>query len=314
MKIYAVVSGDKFKPQQLKRLEQLGELRVIEGKHLSSQEVVDKVLDVDILITGSGAIDTISESLLQGLKNLKFISLLTVGVEWVDVQAAQKLGIKISTIKGANAESVAEHTWGMILDLTKRISEFDRDARLKGAYKFADYKGKEIYGKTLGIIGLGDIGQKVARIAQAFKMQIIGTNKGGHPVPGVKLVNLPTLLKDSDVICFCVPLTPETENLIGEKELAQIKPGAILVNTAREKVINKQAVLNALNSGKLFGYGIETEIMQPVSSDDLYFKHPRVVLTPHNAFNTEEAEQRSLDLAITNVEAFITGKPQNLVA
>lgn len=106
------------------------------------------------------------------MKKLKMIATLTVGVAWLDMKATKELGITVCNIKGANAESVAEHAWGMILSLAKRITEFDRDVRNKGAFKFADYEGVEVYGKTIGIIGLGDIGTKIARIAKGFDMRI----------------------------------------------------------------------------------------------------------------------------------------------
>src|SRR3989344_6761202 len=213
--------------------------------------------------------------MLQGMKKLKMISALSVRTHWIDIETAKERGIKVCNIKGANSESVAEHAWGMILDLSKRISEFDRGVRYNGAYRFDEYKGKEVYGKTIGIIGLGDIGKKVARIAKGFDMKVLGCNKSGKPVSGVKLVSLETLLKESDIIVTCVPTTKETTNMISEKEIRLMKPGVILVNPADEPITDKKAVLKAVESGKIFGFGIETEIMTPVPKDDMYLKHAR---------------------------------------
>jgi len=295
-------------------LEKLGELSVHNKQKLSVDEVVALAGDSEILVAGSSGVEKIDKTLIDKLPKLKLIALLTVGIDWVDVAYAREKGIVVSNIKGANSESVAEQTWGMILDLAKRITEFDRDARLKGAFRFNDYKGKEIFGKTLGIIGLGDIGKKVARGAKGFDMRILGLNKSKQLVEGVELVNLPQLLKESDVIAVCAPLTQETNNILSAKEISQMKDGVILVNTSREELVNKQDVIEALKSGKIFGYGIETAIMTPIDSDDPYFTaSSRVIATPHNAFNTEDADKKSYELVAENIKAWVEGKPQNVV-
>lgn len=314
MKIYLITSNPRLTVAMKDRLEKVGDLVVIDAvKKMSASEVISKTGDAEILIAGSSGVEVISREVVSGLKKLKMIATLTVGVAWVDVESAKELGITVCNIKGANAESVAEHAWGMILDLSKRISEFDRDVRNKGAFEFAKYTGKEVYGKTIGIIGLGDIGQKVARIAGGFDMRILGFNRSKKDIEGVEQVELQKLLSESDVIVLCVPLTGETTGLISQKEISQMKDGVILINPAMEKIVDKQAVLEAVDSGKIYGFGIETDIMKPIPVDDLYLKHPRILVTPHNAFNTEDANVKSYDLVIENIEKFIGGKPQNVV-
>lgn len=313
MKIHLVTFNPRPTDSQKQQLRELGDLAIVNVQKLSATEVVEKVPDAEILIVGSSGVEEVSEGLLEGLKRLKYITLLTVGYAWVDVKAAQELNIPISNVKGANSESVAEHTWGMILDLAKRITEFNRDVREKGAYKFGEYCGKEVYGKTLGVIGVGDIGTKVARIARGFDMRVLGVNKSGRLVEGVELTDLENLLKESDVITICVPLTPETESMVSDKEFTLMKDGAILVNCAREDVVNKEAVLKVIASGKIFGYGVETEIMKPIQSNDPYLKYPNVIVTPHNAFNTEDARRKVYDTAIANIQSFLDGSPQNLI-
>lgn len=314
MKIYLVTSNPKLNELQRQQLEEIGEVAVLDVQKLSATDLIKQAPDAEILIAGSSGIEVISRELLEGLKQLKYITLLTVGYNWVDIEAAQELKIPISNVKGANSESVAEHIWGMVLDLTKRITEFNRDAKEKGAYKFGDYRGKEVYEKTLGVIGLGDIGTKVARIAKGFDMKVIGVNKSGRPLEGVGLVDLKTLLKESDVIAVCVPLTPETENMISDKEFTLMKDGVILVNCARENIVNKEAALKAVACGKVFGYGVETEIMKPISPEDPYLKHPNIIVTPHNAFNTEDAEAKTYDMVVENIKSFLEGSPQNLIS
>ena len=313
MKIYLITSNPIISNAMKNELAKVGDLTVINSLKMTAEEVILKASDAEILIAGSSGIEKISREMLQGMKNLKMIATLTVGVAWVDLEAVKEFGITLCNVKGANAESVAEHAWGMILDLAKRINEFDRDTRNKGAFKFADYVGKEVYGKTIGIIGLGDIGTKVARIARGFDMKVLGFNKSGKKVEGAEVVELKKLLKESDVIVTTVPLTDETINMISKKEIALMKDGVILVNPAMEAITDKEAVVNAVESGKIFGFGIETEIMKPVPTDSPYFNNPRILINPHNAFNTEDANIKTYDLAIENVKAFINGKPQNVV-
>ncbi|KKQ92241.1 MAG: Glycerate dehydrogenase [Candidatus Woesebacteria bacterium GW2011_GWB1_39_10] len=313
MKIYLITSNPIISDAMKDELAKIGDLVVINAQKMTANEVISKAGDAEILIAGSSGIEKISREMLQGMKKLKMIATLTVGVAWLDIEATKEFGVTICNVKGANAESVAEHAWGMILSLAKRITEFDRDTRNKGAFKFADYVGKEVYGKTLGIIGLGDIGTKIARIAKGFDMRIMGFNKSGKSVDGIEVVDLETLLKESDIIVTSVPLTNETTNMISDKEIALMKDGVILVNPAMEPITNKEAVVKAVDSGKIFGFGIETEIMKPVPQDSPYLTNSRILVTPHNAFNTEDANIKTYDLAISNVKAFISGKPQNVV-
>lgn len=313
MKIYLIVSASQLTPDQQTRIESLGEFKFIKAQKLSAQEVISKIPDAEILIAGGSGIEKISRELLKGLKKLKYITTLSVGFDWVDIEAAKQLNIQVSNVPGANSEAVAEHTWGMILDLGKRITEFNRGLIMHGTYEFPNYKGREVYGKTLGIIGLGNIGKKVARIAKGFDMRVIGANKSNQPVDGVELVTLDVLLKESDVIAVCVPFTPETNNMIDAPQINLMKDGVIVVNCSVYQTVNKEAIIKAVDSGKVFGYGIETEIMKPIPADDPYLSNPRILVTPHNAFNTAETEVKVMNGAISNVQSFLSGNPNNLV-
>jgi phosphoglycerate dehydrogenase-like enzyme len=303
MKIYLISFNPQLLDSQIASLKKMGDLTIINAKKLSAKDILSKAKDVEVLIAGPSGVEKLDSNLLENLKQLKHIALLTVGHEWVDLIAAKKLNISVSTIKGATAESVAEHTWGMILNLAKRISEFNKDAREKNAFKFSDYTGKEVFGKTLGVIGLGDIGKRVAEVGKAFNMQAIGLNKSGKPVNGVELVDLNTLLKKSDVISICLPLNSETKNIIGEKEIKEMKKGVILVNCAREQIVDRKAIIKAVSKGDVFGYGVETDIMTLVPKE--YFSFPNIIATPHNGFNTEDAERKSFDLVIKNIKLFL---------
>lgn len=313
MKIVFTGTTDNFEGEERNRLLKIGDFEKTNKSKISSKEFIEKYSDVEILIASPEGTQGITKELLSGLKKLKFVTLITSGYEWVDIATAKELCIPISNVKGSNAQSVAEHIWGMILSLSKRITEFDREVRNRGAYNFEEFLGKEVYGKTLGIIGLGSVGKRVARIGKAFDMKVLGSNKSGNLVDNVKLTSLDVLLSSSDIITICVPLTDETRNMISRREIENMKDGAIFVNCAREGVVVKEDVLAAVEKGKLFGYGVDTEILKPIKPDDDYLKHPNVMVNVHNGFNTIDANMNSQIMAIENIEAFLAGTPKNLI-
>lgn len=313
MKISIAFSNPILPDDMLKKLKSLGEVKIFDVQKLTEEKIVETMPETEIFICGSGGISKIGKKVFTGLKNLKLISIYGVGYDWIDIDEANKNGVIVSTTIGSNSEAVAEHTWGMILNLSKRISELERKTRATGENSIKDYPGLEVFGKTIGIIGLGEIGKRVARIATGFDMRIIGANKSGKNVEGVEIVDIDYLLKNSDVITLCVPLDRSTENIIGENELKIIKDNVILVNASREKLVNKKAVLKSLSDKKLFGYGIETEIFDPIPPSDEYFKYPNVLLTPHNAWNTKESEENNFRIILENVEAFLNDRPINVV-
>jgi len=313
MKIYCTVGTPCFTPNQKAQLDQLGEVVYIDQTSIPEDNYIKLIKDVEILITAPEGIGKLSEKIISSLPKIKFISLLTVGFNWVDIEAVKKLNIPISNVKGANSQSVAEHIWGMILDLSKRISEFDRDIRNTGAFEFSKYKGQEVNGKTLGLIGTGDIGSKVAHIAQAFDMKILGFNRTGKPLNGVEMVSLDNLLSQSDIINISIPLDDSTQSFISSQQFELMKDKAILINCAREILVSKEAVISSIKSGKLAGYGVETPIMVPIPKDDEYLQYPNILINVHNAFNTVESDEKCYGLVIENIKNYLQGHPQNLI-
>jgi len=174
MKIVCLAS-DPVIDGYLETLRKQHELVIEHVQNLSDEEVGEKANGAEVLITGP-EVAKLTSTLLSKLPKLKLLAVLTIGTDWIDLDYCRDHDITV--------ESVAEHAWAMILDLTKRVSEFDREARMKGAYNFSKYKGKEVYGKTLGVIGVGSIGKNVARIAQSFDMQVLGVNKSQKQVGG----------------------------------------------------------------------------------------------------------------------------------
>lgn len=315
MKTYIFGSTHAFTESIKRELIKIKQLEVVSvtAEAISSEELAEKANDSEILLIGSAGVKNLSKNAIQELKKLKFVSVFGAGTDFIDLVELKKRKIVVSNLKGVNAEAVAEHCFGMILDIAKRITEADRGIRVKGGYRYSEYEGKEIYGKTLGIIGTGDIGQKVARIASGFSMHVLGNNKSKRDIGKIKFVELDELLRKSDVVAVTVPLTTESENLLSDKEFQLMRQGVILVSTSREMIINKKAVLNALESGKLYGFGFDADIMTPIEKNDPYLRNDRIVVTPHTAFNTKESNENYINMSVENVKAFLEGKPIRVV-
>lgn len=310
VKIISIVSQMEWSDDQKKKLQALGEFVERNSKKAKSDEIIEMIGDGDILIVGSSGVEEIDSKVLENCPNLKFITVLGVGADFLDIKKATELGIKVSNLQGANSESVAEHIWGLILVLSKKIVESHNGTK-NGKYEFFHYFGKELQGKTIGILGFGNIGSKVVRMAKGFDMKVLVFNRSKQEVEGVEFVELDELLKKSDVVVVALPLTDETDNLITKEKFDLMKKDAILVSSSRESIINKEDVLKALEEQKLFGFGLELDIN--TKPDERYYKFENVIVTPHNAFFTKESEDKSNNLAVENVEKFVEGKPQNLL-
>jgi len=316
MKIYIIGANQKFLKNIQDALVTSGnkDCHILVSPKISVEELHDKASDCEILVAGQSGFEYLSKKHIDTLPKLKFISTITVGVNWIDLQAAKERGIIVSNQKGVNAESVAEHCFAMILDLSKKIAESDRGIREKGDNEPYPYMGRELFGKTIGIIGTGDIGQKVARVAKGFSMKVLGVNKSRREIAGIKIVSKEILLKESNVIVVTVPLTTETENFLSEKEFKMMKNGVILVSISREKIINRRAVLKALDSEKIFGFGFDMDMLKPIEKNDPFLKMEQVIITPHSASFTIESDKRYAEMTVENVSAFLNEKPIRIVS
>lgn len=313
MKIIRLGTVNEFAKEIVQEIDDYGDYSFHRRANLTENEAIEIAKGADILIIAPSALKPVTKRFINSLPKLRHIALVTVGYEWVDIEACQENDVSVSRPLGANSEAVAEHTFGLLIDLAKRITEFDRDVRTKQAYDFRNYQGTELYGKTLGIIGLGNVGHRVCRISRSFDMNVLAFDRSEESTDNYEIVDLQYLLENSDFIAVCIPLTEETKGLIGQQEIALMKERTILANTAREKIVNKKAVLDAIESGKLGGYGVDTSIMTPIQPDDRYLKYPNVIVNPHNAFNTSETEIRVNEMVVDNVTSFIKGGPKNLI-
>ena len=296
-------------------LEKLGE--VVVYPRTSDAEKVERAKDADIILLNKVQID--AETLAQ-LPKLKYIGIQATGFNVVDIEAARKQGIIVTNIPAYSTDSVAQMVFAHILNITNHTAHYARQAR-EGRWSsnpdfcYWDTPLIELSGKTLGIVGFGNIGKSVAAIARQFGMDVFAyTSKNSTDLPeGVQKTTLEGLFSTSDILSLHCPLTPQTKHLINAEALAKMKQGSILINTGRGPLVDEQAVADALASGHLLAYGADVMADEPPKADNPLFQQPNAFITPHIAWATFEARQRLMDICVANLRAFIEGKPQNVV-
>jgi D-3-phosphoglycerate dehydrogenase len=310
MKI-VVVDHVHLEEKHIKKLRTLGDLKIFKEPPKTSDELKKRIGEADIVIVGWSQL---TRNVINSAKRLKMISIWATTCHYVDLEAAKERGIIVTHVPGYATESVAEYTFALLLASVRKLNLADRHVR-KGHFDWRPFGGRELAGKTLGIIGTGTIGRRVAEIALAFRMQVLGYDKYPNPKRaqeiGFKYVDFNTLLKRSDAVTLHVTLTPETEKLIGKKEIETMKNGAVIINTSQGKVIDEKALAAALKSNKLTYAGLDVLEEEPPPKNNPLFKLDNTVLSPHIGFNTVEAEARCTDICVDNVAKFIEGKQQN---
>jgi phosphoglycerate dehydrogenase-like enzyme len=266
-----------------------------------------KAEDVDVIITGA----PVSAEIINRAKRLKMIQTTSVGYDRVDVDAATANGVIICNVAEANANSVAELVFGLILDVARRISVHDRSLRGDGWDRIEVERQVEIRGSTLGIIGLGAIGSRVAQIGNAFNMRILACDPYIIPERAEqfwgKLVDMETLLKESDVVTTHTPLNEETRHFMGEREFSLMKPTAIYINTSRGPVVDEKVLIKVLKQGKISGAGLDVFETEPLEKDNPLRSLENVVMTPHIG-STPGSLSHMLEVAIGNVLRVVEGK------
>ncbi len=309
-----VVADPIFLPEEYrKRLEALGRLEIYDGVPASLDEFIERIKDAEIAVVGRYEVNA---KALRSAPKLKMISLWQTGYDNVDLDAATERGMIVSNVPNYAFDSVAEFVFALSLDLLRRVHVADMNLR-KGRFEWKCYVGNQLMSKTIGVLGTGDIGKRVIQIAHGFNMNVLSTT--AHPSPekekalGLKFVDLDTLLSESDIVTLHIPLTPETEHMIGASQLAKMKPTAILINTARGKIVDEAALIEALQEKRIAGAGLDVFEKEPLPMDSPLLEMHNVVLTPHIAFLSEESLDECTYVTVENVEAFVNGKPQNIV-
>lgn len=283
-----------------------------------ADKIDERCAGADIILTNK---TPLTRETLEKLHNLKYIALLSTGYNIVDCECAKKLGVPVSNIPAYSTNAVAQLTFSLILEITNAVgihSESVKNGEWSACPDFCYWKTPltELCGKTIGIVGFGQIGQAVADIAEAFKMNIIAVS--GHETDqshrkNFRWVDMETLAKTSDIISFHCPLTEKTTGLVNEDFLAKCKDGAIIINTSRGPVVDDKALADALNSGKIRGAGLDVLTVEPPKAENPLINAKNCFITPHIAWAGFETRERLMNILRENVLAYLDGKPQNVV-
>jgi glycerate dehydrogenase len=316
MKI-VVLDGYGVNPGDLswETLEALGDVEVY--PRTAPEDVIDRCFNAEIILTNKVVIN---KQILVSLPRLKYIGVLATGYNVVDVDTASDLDIIVTNIPAYSTDSVVQMTFAHILTMTNRVEHYtqqNRNGRWSNNPDFVywDTPLIELAGKTMGIVGLGNIGMKVAQLARCFGMEVYAfTSKASSLLPeGIQKTTFEGLLSVSDILSLHCPLNRSTREMINASSLAKMKEGALLINTGRGPLVNEADVAEALRSGHLGGYGADVMCQEPPAEDNPLFSAPNAYITPHIAWATFEARKRLIAIAVGNVKAFIDGNPVNVV-
>lgn len=296
-------------------LKELGDFVLYE--RTKPEDIVSRAKDADAILINKVRI---TDEILAQLPKLKYIGELATGYNNIDIKAASKRGITVCNIPAYSTDSVAQMTFAHILNITNQVAHYADESRSGHWSKNPDFcywdtPLPELSAKTLGIVGLGNIGMKVAKIALDFGMDVFAyTSKNSADLPaGIQKTTVEGLLGASDILTLHCPLTDDTRELINKETLALMRPGSIIINTGRGQLVNEQDVADALESGQLLGYGADVLTEEPPRADNPLLKQPHAYITPHIAWATKEARQRLLNICVENIKAFKAGQPINVV-
>ena len=294
-------------------LEQIADVRLYTNRPENDVEMLKRLEPADILLNSRSAVK-VSANVLRKLPKLKMVAVCGIGYDAIDLPSADERGIVVSNIPGRTATVVAEHAFGLMLAVSRRMATMT--ALLKAGRWSADL-GTSLIGKTIGVIGTGNIGTEMIRLCKSFGMNVVAWTFHPNEAKAAELdfryVALDELLASSDVVSLHVRLTDETRDIIGARQLRQMKAGSILINTARAAVVNTADLVESLKSGQLFGAGIDVYDAEPITTDNPLLGCDNVVLTPHSADQTPEGLDMLTLGCIDNIRAFLDGRPQNVV-
>ncbi len=271
--------------------------------------LIERAKDADVFVISN---IPLKKRFFESCPHLKMLSVAFTGVDHIDLEECRKRGIAVCNAAGYSTQAVAELTIGMMIAVYRKIVGGDAITRI--CEDRQGILGCELHGKTVGLIGLGAIGQRVALLAQAFGCQVLGYNRSPKNLPQVTQVSKNTLLSQSDIISVHIPLSDTTKNLISTAEFAQMQSHAILINTARGPIVNQAALYNALKKGQIAGAAVDVYDQEPpLPANFELFNAPNLLMLPHMGYATKEAFASRLDIVVKNIEMWLADTPQNKI-
>ena len=282
------------------------------------QDIAPRIGDAELVLLNKCRMD---EAILAQCPNLKWVGIIATGTDNLDLEACRRHGVAVANVPGYSTHSVAQMTFSLLLAICQCAERYCRTVQngywqLNIPEHFALLPQMELYGKTFGVFGYGSIGRQTARIARAFGMRVLACTRTVRPeyeADGVEFVPWDTLLRRSDVVSLHCPATPQTRGMVDADALAKMKPGAILLNTARGALVDEAAVATALHSGQLGFSGADAFATEPLPADSPLRAEPHALLTPHIAWTTKEALQNLMEITTRNLRTFLAGNGEHIV-
>lgn len=280
------------------------------------EELAERVRDADIVLCNK---NWFGKAEMDGAQNLKYIGLFATGFNNIDTAYAREKGITVCNAPGYSTEAVAQHAFALLLQALNRVGDYNRivaqgDWKASRTFSMFPFPLYELAGKTLGIVGYGAIGRRVADIAKAFRMRVLVHNRSRIQDDTVTQVPLDTLLRESDFVSLHCPLNSDSQNMMNAEAFAKMKQGAVLINTARGPLVDEYALRDALLSGKLLAAGVDVLCQEPMSRDCPLFGIENCYITPHVAWAGPETRKRLMTVVEENLKAFLEGHPINVVS
>lgn len=312
-----VLDGFTLNPGDLSwnELEKLGNLTVYE--RTPSDLVVERAINSEIIFTNK---TVITEEHIRLLPRLRYIGVFATGYNIVDVKAASEAGVTVCNVPAYSTDSVAQQIFSLILTITNHSEYYSEQNRLgrwtmSPDFAYTDFPLIELAGKTLGIVGYGNIGKATARIASAFGMHVrVVSSKPQEKLPEVVKTDVEDLFRLCDVVCMCCPLTDDNKGMINDSLLSLMKPSAIFINTARGGLVDEEALARALNEKRIYAAGVDVLSCEPPKENNPLLKARNCYITPHIAWATYEARVRCMKISVDNLKGFLDGKPLNVVS
>ena len=292
----------------------LGEVKFF--GEIPREELFDLCADRDALIVNKVEVD---EALLAACPNLKYVGTFATGYNVVDIEACRRRGVTVCNAPNYSTHSVSQHVFALLLNFYGQISKYTSSVAAgdwirSKTFTYFPYPTYELYGKTFGVFGYGNIGKSVAKIAEAFGANVVVSTRTPPKGCPYKIADFEELLKTSDILSLHCPLTEKTANLIDAKALRLMKSNAVLINTARGGLVDEAALADALNSGKIAGACLDTVAVEPMRADNPLYGAKNCLITPHIGWVPRETRKRLLGIAAGNLRAFMEGRPINVVS
>lgn len=278
------------------------------------EEIINRIGDAEIVITNK---TLITRQIIENSKNIKYIGALSTGYNAIDIEAAKEREIIVTNIPAYSTNAVAQFVFAYILEIACQVGHYNQSVK-NGDWQRSEtfcYWNKPIFelqGKTIGIVGLGNIGKEVAKIAKAFSMNVIAFSPNSK-MEGVESLELDELYNRADIITLHLPINEKTEKMINKDSISKMKDGVILINAARGAIIDDFAVNDGLKSGKISYSGLDVLTVEPPKDGNILIENEKTFITPHIAWAPKETRERLMTIAVDNVKAFIKGKPINRV-